>query len=155
MSHEITLRMAGPDDRELLFHVFKMSLGPYIAQTYGTWQEDEQRTRFFEGLKPETHQIVEHAGQPVGLLSVVHAPGVVMLNRVFLLPPFQGRGLGGRLVRQVLADADAVGLPVRLRVLKVNPARRLYERVGFVEIERTETHFVMERPAQRPRGETA
>jgi len=37
-------------------------------------------------------------------------------------------------------------LPVRLRVFRVNPARRFYERLGFVTTGETETHVLMEHP---------
>jgi len=54
--------------------------------------------------------------------------------------------LGAALVRGVTAVADVRGLPVRLQVLKINPARRLYERLGFVVTGETETHDLMARP---------
>lgn len=63
-------------------------------------------------------------------------------------PDHQGRGLGTELLRRVLARADARRLPVRLQVLKGNPARRLYRRLGFVDAAETETHHVMERAAR-------
>lgn len=81
MTDDITLRVAGPDDLEFLFHVLKTSLGPYIEQTYGPWQEEEQRARFFERTKPETHHIVERAGEPIGSLDVAWLPDEVKLNR--------------------------------------------------------------------------
>ena len=74
-------------------------------------------------------------------------PDAVKLHRVFLLPEAQGRGIGTRLVEEVLAASRATRRPVRLRVLRVNPARRLYERLGFKVTGETETHFEMERPA--------
>ncbi len=37
-------------------------------------------------------------------------------------------------------------LPVRLRVLRTSPARRLYERFGFVMDGETATHVLMIRP---------
>lgn len=40
--------------------------------------------------------------------------------------------------------ASARGLPTRLQVLKVNPARSLYERLGFELVEETQTHYVMQ-----------
>src|SRR5262245_55243934 len=92
-SQTLTLRAARDQDRELRFPIFKLSLGPYVAQTYGGWDEDRQRSRFLDTLKPETHQIIERAGEPIGLLSVVRASDVIELNRVFLLPPFQGQGI--------------------------------------------------------------
>jgi ribosomal protein S18 acetylase RimI-like enzyme len=45
----------------------------------------------------------------------------------------------------VMEEARARGVPVRLRVLKVNArARAFYERLGFVQTGETETHTLME-----------
>lgn len=45
----------------------------------------------------------------------------------------------------VMEEARALRVPVRLRVLKVNPrARAFYERLGFVCAGETETHDLME-----------
>ena len=68
------------------------------------------------------------------------------LRQIFLLPEYQGRGVGERCVEFVLAEARALGLPVRLAVLKVNPrAQAFYRRLGFVSTEETEerVHFEM------------
>jgi GNAT superfamily N-acetyltransferase len=143
----ITVRPAKQEDREFLFMLLKAALRSYIEQTYGPWDESEQRARFLESTKPEAHQIVEAGGQPIGCLNVKWLPGVVKLNRVFLLPAFQGRGIGSRLVRQVLSEAKLAHLPVRLRVFKVNPAKRLWQRLGFVVTGETDTHFLMEHAA--------
>jgi GNAT superfamily N-acetyltransferase len=90
---------------------------------------------------------VESAGQPIGCLNVEWLPGEVKLKRVFLLPVFQNRGIGSRLVRQVLSEAKSTGLPVRLRVFKVNPAQRLWQRLGFVVSGETDSHILMEHAA--------
>ena len=39
-------------------------------------------------------------------------------------------------------------MPVELQVLKVNPARRLYGRLGFQVTGETETHYLMQRPTE-------
>jgi GNAT superfamily N-acetyltransferase len=65
---------------------------------------------------------------------------------LYILPAFQGKGSGAQVLRQILFDAAARGLPVRLRCLKWNPALSLYRRHGFLVIGETETHFQMERP---------
>ncbi len=95
------------------------------------------------------HRIIEWQGQPIGILALQKLPGWIMLNRIFLLPGAQRRGIGTRIMGEILKSASAQRLPVRLRVLKVNPARRLYERLGFVVTEETETHYSMEaRPSE-------
>ena len=80
-------------------------------------------------------------GAVVGYLDVENEGEFVALNNIRVAPSMQGRGLGGALVRRVIAEA--VPKPVQLRVLRVNPARRLYERLGFRVIEEISTHFVM------------
>jgi ribosomal protein S18 acetylase RimI-like enzyme len=46
--------------------------------------------------------------------------------------PHKGRGLGSAVLRTVLERTDAQGVAVGLSVLRGSPARRLYERHGFV-----------------------
>ncbi|HVF03936.1 MAG TPA: GNAT family N-acetyltransferase [Frankiaceae bacterium] len=51
---------------------------------------------------------------------------------VFVHPRHQGRGLGGVLLRRALAGAAAAGYPrMGLVVTDGNPARAVYDRVGF------------------------
>ncbi len=144
MTGQIILRVAANEDLEFLFSLLRASLGPYVEQTYGPWKDEEQRTRFFASTDPATHRIVELDGRPVGCLAVRWLPDEVRLDRIFLLPAHQNRGIGTHLVREVVAKARAAGLPVRLRVFRVNPARRLYERLGFAATGETETHVLME-----------
>jgi ribosomal protein S18 acetylase RimI-like enzyme len=144
VSEQITLRTAQPEDLEFLFELLKASLGPYVEQTYGPWQEDVQRARFFESTRPETHEVVECECRRIGCLKVERRPNEIRLQRVFLLPEFQNRGIGSRLVRELLSEARSGGLPIRLRVFKVNPAQDLYRRLGFTVTGETETHVLME-----------
>ncbi len=51
---------------------------------------------------------------------------------VALVPEARGSGLGTRLLRALQAEAAEKGLPLRLKVVLTNPARRLYQRLGFV-----------------------
>ncbi len=53
------------------------------------------------------------------------------IEEIALLPEAQGRGIGTRLVRDVLQAAQRRGVPVRLSVFTSNPARVLYARLGF------------------------
>lgn len=50
---------------------------------------------------------------------------------------FAGRGLGSAMLVELLAQADRAGVPeIVLSVRATNPALRLYERFGFVAIDR-------------------
>jgi GNAT superfamily N-acetyltransferase len=143
----ISRRPATAGDLEFLYRLTRESLGPWVIQTFGPWDDAAQRERFFRETLVETHEVVERDGEPIGCLCTSIQPGALKLHRVFLLPAAQGRGLGTALVREVMAAARARGLPLRLRVLRVNPARNLYERLGFRVTGETETHFEMEHSA--------
>ena len=53
---------------------------------------------------------------------------------IAVLPGYRGQGVGTQLVRRVLDAAAARFAAVSLSVSLTNPARRLYEREGFVAI---------------------
>jgi ribosomal protein S18 acetylase RimI-like enzyme len=80
----------------------------------------------------EWAQIIMLAARPVGLLKVVREGSEWELVQIQLVPDLHGAGLGKKLVESVIADAREAGVSLRLSVLRENPARRLYERLGFV-----------------------
>jgi GNAT superfamily N-acetyltransferase len=53
---------------------------------------------------------------------------------IAVLPEFRARGVGTELLRRLLAEADSQNMSVSLSVSEYNPARRLYERTGFVPV---------------------
>ena len=56
--------------------------------------------------------------------------------------------MGTHLVQQVIALSEQRRIPVQLQVLKVNPARQLYERLGFRVTGGDEYRHFMERHPQ-------
>ncbi len=83
-------------------------------------------------------EVVRRGDEAVGYLSITFgADGVAKLNKLYLLPAHQGRGLGQQMLARVLALATARDASeVRLQVNKANVrAQRAYERAGFVRIE--------------------
>lgn len=51
-----------------------------------------------------------------------------------MLPGHRGQGIGTKLLRRVLSAAEERFAAVSLGVFESNPARRLYEREGFVRV---------------------
>jgi ribosomal protein S18 acetylase RimI-like enzyme len=82
--------------------------------------------------------------RPVGRLYVDRAAGEILVLDIALLPEHRGTGIGGRLMRELISEAAAAQKPVRIHVERNNPARRLYERLGFRMVEEVGIHFLME-----------
>jgi ribosomal protein S18 acetylase RimI-like enzyme len=149
----LSFRPATADDYEYLYRLNEATMREYAEQTYGPWDESVARRIFAERFRPVSTRIVVIDGRDVGMLEVLPTETGLQLANIRIAPEHQGRGIGTRLITGVLRDAHARGLSVTLRVLKVNPARRLYERLGFVVIGETATYHLMQaRPESRHRA---
>ena len=78
-------------------------------------------------------------GEDVGLLKLSCANVEWHVHQFQVLPGYQGRGIGEAVLRLVLAKAKDANVAVSLSVLHGNPARRLYERLGFEPAGETPT----------------
>jgi GNAT superfamily N-acetyltransferase len=66
------------------------------------------------------------------------------LADVFILPEFQGKGLGKRLVKTILDHPDLQGL--RRWLLATQDAQELYARFGFSKISSPENYMTIHNP---------
>ena len=114
----------------------------YVEQIWG-WDDAYQEARFFEKFDPLQWQIIIVDDQDVGALQMWREEAEVILGNVQIAPEYQNRGLGSAVIRDILAEAGRDALPVTLCILWVNPAKRLYERLGFAVVAETPTHYKM------------
>jgi ribosomal protein S18 acetylase RimI-like enzyme len=148
----LLLRPAKDDDRSFLYDLHRLAMREYVDATWG-WSEPEQEERFRRAFDPRSIQIVVQEGRDIGALTVIRAPDELVLGNIEILPALQGKGIGSRVVRVLLAEADASRIPLRLQVLKTNPrARSLYERLGLRVVSETVTHDVMRTDPAHPPG---
>ena len=91
-----------------------------------------------------TDSIILHDDEQVGRMLVDRSSEEIRLVDIALLRRWQGKGIATALVRQLLESGRAEGKVVRLHVSTANPARSLYERLGFTTIEETEGYLLME-----------
>lgn len=136
---EIRLRPITDADLEFLWHLHNAALKKYVTATWG-WDEEWQRRNFEERFNADNGTIIVVDKSDAGFWWVNERSDEIFLVSIHLLPEFQRRGIGTRLIRSL---TDNSYKPVRLKVLKVNPARRLYERLGFSISDDLDTHFMM------------
>ena len=143
----VTLRSATEADREFLRALHHACYRRWVEPIWG-WDEADQDRRFASSYTVAGRMIVELGGEPIGTLRTSRDGQCVSVDDIEVAPNHQGRGIGSRLLRGVLAGADRERLAVRLQVLHGNPARRLYQRIGFTVERETASHGLMVRPAQ-------
>jgi len=143
----LRLRRATQADAEFAYHVTERAMRNYVVATFGSWLEAEVRKNTSADATDGRSQVIELDSVPAGILNVERLASHVQLHQLFILPEYQRQGVGTHLLRGVLSDAATAGLPVRLRVLRCNPAKALYERHGFRVTSETPERFYMERVA--------
>jgi len=137
---EITLRPVGESDGEFLFRVYASTRAEELAGV--GWTEEQKRAFLrqqfaaqsadWERNYPEADlRVIEVDGVPVGRYYVNRGLQEIGLVDIALLPEYRRSGIGTGLIRGLLAEGKDRGLPVALHVEAFNPARGLYERLGF------------------------
>jgi ribosomal protein S18 acetylase RimI-like enzyme len=138
------LRPCRPEDFAFLWALKCATMRLYVEKTWGRWDEAEQEDYFPRGLAPEIARIIVVDGCDAGRLDVTRQDNQIYLSVIELRPELQGRGIGSAIVRDLQTEAKDAKLPLRLQVLKTNPAaQRLYERLGFQHTGATESHHLM------------
>jgi len=116
---------------------------PYVEQLWG-WDQADQERRFRENFDLTRIEIINIDGQDIGYLDVENHDDHVFLAGIYLARQFRRRGVGAELIGDVLSSCRSLRKPLRLRVLRPNPAQHLYARLGFRQVDVTETHIYME-----------
>lgn len=137
-----TLRRVDSRDFTFLYTLHRDTLGPYVDQIWG-WDEEWQRWHYEENYHPKYMQIIQVDGRDVGMVSIAEYEDYFNLRQIEILPEFQRRGLGSAVIHHLQAKCAAVGKGMTLRVFRVNPALRLYLKLGFQIEDMDEVHFNM------------
>jgi ribosomal protein S18 acetylase RimI-like enzyme len=136
----LTDRPASPDDADFLFRVYASTradefaiLGWPPAQQHAFLRmQYNMRGQSYAAYKGAQTSVLMLDGAAAGSAIVWRGADEIRLVDIALLPEFRNRGLGGQWISRLLSEARAAGLPLRLSVVISNPARKLYERLGFV-----------------------
>ena len=149
---DIALRASAPEDRPLLCAIYgstraaELALVPwddaakhaFVAQQFAA--QDEHYRRHYPGA---TLDVIEVGGTPAGRLYVHRGDADIRIMDIALLPQFRGRGIGTRLLGGLLDEGRATGRTVSIHVERSNPARNLYERLGFRPAEEHGIYVLM------------
>jgi ribosomal protein S18 acetylase RimI-like enzyme len=150
----VTSRPALADDRPFLVELYAANRAAELAgvgwspATVRVFLEQQNRAREASWAATTPHhddEVLLRGERPVGRLVLDRRVDGIAVVDIALVPTEQGRGTGTAVLAAVLEEADAAGVPVRLHVVSDNPARRLYEGLGFRAVDTDGVHVSMER----------
>ena len=129
---------------------------PLLALRIDVMREDLERVGRF---KPSRARRIfrEHFDEPglrtilignerVGCVGFRTEADCRKIDSFYLDRRYHNSGLGTAILKVLLAEADALHLPVRLEVLTGSKAQRFYERHGFVKLREDAIEAEYERP---------
>lgn len=151
---DLALRPARRSDEELLLAVYASTRADELAAV--PWSEAEKaafvrmqfeaQDRWWRQQTPAARvDVVLVDGEPAGRLYVDRRPEEIRIVDIALLPAHRGHGIGTRLLRALIEESEETGKALTLHVEALNPARALYERLGFSVVGDRGVHLFLER----------
>jgi ribosomal protein S18 acetylase RimI-like enzyme len=130
MARQIILRQAEAEHFDFALRLYLLTMKPYVQELV-TWDEQEQRATFAAQWNLDEVSIISVEGVDVGWCQVAELPTEIRLQKFYVSPQYQRSGIGSEVLGKLLVTWRSTGKKIVLRVLKNNPARRLYQRFGF------------------------
>lgn len=138
----IRLISACAEDWARAWPIQRAAFEDLVQRTHGGWDEALE-ARCAANWDASITRMCELDGALVGWVRLGHEPRYDYLDLITLDPRVQGRGLGAAILRHLMDEAAARGVPIWLSVYRENLARRLYARLGFQERPRDELRVYM------------
>lgn len=142
---ELSIRKARANDSEFVFTVKKAAYREYVEQVWG-WDDDYQRERHNKEFASYDFYIIQFRETDVGFFITSSTSDTLKVNQIFILPEYQGRGIGSACMTRIIDNANLEQRSVVLQVLKVNTRGiALYKRLGFTIVDEDSIYFQMKK----------
>jgi ribosomal protein S18 acetylase RimI-like enzyme len=152
-SRSVALRPALEEDEAFLLEVYAGTRSDEMAQSglddsqqqafiklQFVAQQQHYRTYYPQG----EHSLILLNEKPAGRLYVARSPEEIRILDIALLAEHRNKGIGTRIIKDLMAESRKTGKPVRIYVENFNRALRLFERMGFLQVEEKGFHYLMQ-----------
>lgn len=137
----LKLRPALDKDINFLLALRKATMEEYLLKSGLSTDEESHLARI--RYKFDSAKIACLFDEPIGLFKYCYSNTCCEIIQVQIDPAYQGNGYGAMLIKSVISESSDIGLPLKLSVLKSNPAFTLYSRLGFTVASQSETEHTM------------
>lgn len=140
----LSLRPITPEDDSFLAAVYASTRAEELLVTDWSDQDkaifcrhqfDAQTAHYTANYPGASFQIIERAGVPAGRLYLARWEKEIRIVDITFLPEHRGVGLGTNLLKELQEEAKSADKKLSIHVERLNPAMRLYERLGFRQVE--------------------
>ncbi|MCW5958520.1 MAG: GNAT family N-acetyltransferase [Pyrinomonadaceae bacterium] len=153
ISPEIKLRPRRKDDesfwREVFYdsvrrHFEALNLAENELENILDFQFQAQSIDYEKNYPQASNFVILYQNKSAGRMIHSTEQGDLHLIDLSILSDFRNQGIGTKILEWLFEQSRRTKLPIRFYVEKMNPAFRLYERLGFKKAADVTTHFQME-----------
>ncbi|PCJ12634.1 MAG: hypothetical protein COB04_17505 [Gammaproteobacteria bacterium] len=137
------LRSGSQADKDWLYDLYCRTMRPCIEATWG-WDEEFQSNEFNSNLAPICFLIIVFDGENIGGFCLKDNEDHLYLEMILLEPKYQKSGIGKSAMSHIMELAKKNGLPLKLSVIKKNPVKPFYEKLGFSQYDEDESFYRMQ-----------
>ncbi|EGQ8107566.1 GNAT family N-acetyltransferase [Vibrio parahaemolyticus] len=141
---EYSLRQALDSDIDFLLNLRDITMGKYLKDCGMPIAKDAYLSRILYEF--EHAKIIEVAGSSAGLFKAKfnEDSNEWYLIQIQIHPNYQNQKIASSLISMLIDKASATDSTVGLSVVKTNPAKHLYSRLGFVTVGENELEYLMQ-----------
>lgn len=142
MPLDFELRPATRSDLDFCWTIYRDAMRP-LTEALGPWNEASQQRLIADAVADDGTSILRQHEDDAGWLQVEETRHIVHLQQLFVVPAARNRGLGTSFLTWMKDRADRKHKDLTLEVMTNNPARRLYERLGFKPLSTSNNKITM------------
>ena len=114
---EFELRGAREKDIDVLFQIHKDGYEANVSKIWG-WDDEMQSDMFRKSIVLENVRVIEVQGIPIGYVSVDRKEDLIFIQSIAISSSHRSKGIGTRVIKAIMEEAEASGIPVHLQVMK-------------------------------------
>ena len=131
-------------DADYILKLKELCIKWYIEIIYG-WNTEVQREKTIHELQKhkDDMRILIKDGKDIGVTTFYEENNQYVVGLIMIHPEYQGEGLGSKIIKEYIDLAKKSNKKIKIKVYKENPAKRLYERLGFKIYNEDDTHLYL------------
>lgn len=141
---KIEFRKCKQNDVSFILELKELGMKWYIEKIYG-WNIEIQKEKTKREIEKfiDTMKIIVVDNQDIGVTNFFEDEGKYHVGLIIVHPDYQGKGIATKIINDYIDIAKKEQKEILIKTYKYNPAKKLYEKLGFKQYDGDDTHVYL------------
>lgn len=132
------------NDVDFILKLKELCFKWYIETIYG-WDINIQREKTIYELDGHIRdmRIIKLDNKDIGVTTFYEEESTYVVGMIMIHPDYQNKGIATNIIKEYIQTAKNKNKRIKIKTYKKNPAKKLYERLGFRIYNEDKTHVHM------------